>query len=513
MTGGLESKASSPGSLAAARDALPLFARLVGFPMTDWQADAFRLAQRYTVLRAPRQTGKSRCLAVTAAWGALRKPGQVVLIVSASEVGARRLLGTVRDVLASPVLRADVVDEQAGSVTLANGSRILALPASERAVRGWSADLLLGDEMAFVSDELIHGAILPTTLARPEARIVFASTPWTASGSFFDFCRLGESGSDPEVRAWRWSVEDAQWVSPGEVERMRATMSPARFACEVQGDWAEGTAGFFSRRSLLGATADYVMTPPEQARGGAVSIGLDFGRAQDFHAAVFLGLADDGGLNPRAPLFVPFMAVSQERYLAWTRRIVEWTHQWSRNPVLRRPAIQVYEGEAIRAVGRPVLGSGYNVVRIVAERNGVGQSSVEFLEDALGTEMVDGVTTTQIHKEVGFSRIASWLGDGLLVLPHSERLLTELTGLEAIETQHGGLSIHAAGSGHDDLAMALCQAAHSIRPDAMWSRPSWDVATADDLDLVEAPDGIRVPRVPTPVRFGGVRRRDLLIVE
>lgn len=494
-------------------DGLPDFAALVGWPMERFQAEPFRLRSRYTVVRAPRQTGKSRCLAVAAVWGALRKPGQIILIVSASEVGARRLLGTVRDVLASPALRSDVLDEAVGQVVLANGSRIIALPASERAVRGWSADMLLGDELAFVSDDLIHGAILPTTLARPDARIIFASSPWTPSGAFYDFARLGERGTDGGVRSWRWSVEEAHWVPKSEVERMRATMSAARFACEVMGDWAEGTAGFFSRQMLLAATADYRQTAPEHATGGSVAMGLDFGRAIDFHAAVFLGLCDDGGLNPTAPLFLPFMAISQERYLAWTRRIVGWARAHSRNPVMRSKAIQVHvTKDEIRRLGNGIRpANGYAVSRIIAERNGVGQAPVEYLEDALGEHIVEGVTTTQVHKEVGFSRIASWLGEGLLVLPHNERLMTELTGLEAVETQHGGLSIHAAGAGHDDLAMAFCQAAHAVSADAMWSRPTWDVATADgDLDLVTTPSGLSIPRTPTPVRLGGIRRSGLL---
>lgn len=485
----------------------PMFAACLDMPMTDFQAEAMRLTSRYTVVRAPRQTGKSRSLALVAVWSALRAPGAVVLIVSASELGARRLLSNVREVTSHPLLRGDVLEEGATVVQFGNGSRVIALPASERAVRGWSADVLLVDEAAFISDDLLEGAVLPTTLARPGARIILASSPWTASGTFFRHVRLGEAATDEGVRAFRWRVEDAPWVPPGEVHRLRATLSPARFRCEVEGEFADGGAGFFSRELLLSATADYEMTPPEDALGGQVVVGLDFGNANDSHAAAFLGVADDFGVNDTPPLFVPYLATSQEPYLAWARRVAGWASV-PRSAVFRRRPIIVADTKAQVAslgTGAPRPG-GYRVERVMSERNGVGAAPTEFLEAELGRHIVTSVATTQQTKETGFSRLSTWLGEGLLVLPNAERLLSELTALEATETQLGGLTIKAAGSGHDDLAMALCQAALAVDPRALWGRHASQRPGLDREDLVFTP-GMRVllPRRPVPVTVGGLR--------
>ena len=485
----------------------PAFAACLSLPMTDYQAEAMRLESRYTVVRAPRQTGKSRSLAVVAVWAALRRPAQTVLIVSASELGARRLLSQVREVTALPLLRGDVLDEGATVVQFANGSRVIALPASERAVRGWSADVLLVDEAAFISDDLLEGAVLPTTLARPEARVVMASSPWTASGTFFRHVRLGEAGTDAEVRAFRWVIGDAPWVRPGEVDRLRATMSPARFRCEVEGEFADGGAGFFSRDLLLAATADYALTAPEDAHGGLVVVGLDYGNANDSHAAVFLGVADDLGMNETPPLFVPFLAASQEPYLAWARRVAGWASPARSEVFRRRPVVLAETREQVAALGMggPRRG-GYDVGRVMSERNGVGAAPTEFLQAELGRHRVTSVATTQQTKETGFSRIATWLGEGLLVLPNVERLLSELTALEATETQLGGLTIKAAGTGHDDLAMAFCQAALAVDPRSLWGRQGPRRGPVDDEDVVWTP-GARVllPRRPAPATISGLR--------
>jgi len=61
--------------LARAREDLATFAQLVGRPLESWQARALTLERRTTVVRAPRQTGKSRSLAVLATHRAFRSHG------------------------------------------------------------------------------------------------------------------------------------------------------------------------------------------------------------------------------------------------------------------------------------------------------------------------------------------------------------------------------------------------------------------------------------------------------
>jgi len=132
-----------------------------------------------------------------------------------------------------------VVDEQAQLVTLDNGSEIRSVPASERAVRGWSVDLLLADEAALIPDDLLLGAALPTTAARPDARVVLASSANLASGSYFDFAMKGEQG-DEHIRTFRWGLKDA-------MKRPRST--PPRGRRSVR-SFSEPPVSRSTRRSL-----------------------------------------------------------------------------------------------------------------------------------------------------------------------------------------------------------------------------------------------------------------------
>lgn len=226
--------------LARAREDLGTFAALGGRPLRPWQAGALTLERRTTVVVAPRQTGKSRSLAILALHRAFRTARVRVLIVSAGEDAARRLLAEVRAVaMASPLLAGSVVDELASLVVLSNGSEIRSVPASERAIRGWTVDVLIVDEAASVDEDVLLGAALPTTTARPDARIVLAGSPRGTTGAFFEAACRGFSGADAHTAAFRWRMADAHWVSPAALEALRQGMPPALARAELDGEFVD----------------------------------------------------------------------------------------------------------------------------------------------------------------------------------------------------------------------------------------------------------------------------------
>ena len=199
--------------LERAREDLGAFSEAIGQPLAPWQTQALALQRRTTTLVAPRQSGKSRSLAVLALHRAFRRPGQLVLIVSAGEDAARRLLASAaRMAFGSRLLAGSVVDETAALLTLSNGTQIRSVPASERQVRGWTADLLLVDEAALVDERLLLEAAIPTTAARPDARIVLAGSPGAAEGAFYGFFVAGERGSE-HVASYRWELTNATWIA------------------------------------------------------------------------------------------------------------------------------------------------------------------------------------------------------------------------------------------------------------------------------------------------------------
>ncbi len=131
---------------------------------------------------------------------ALTVSGSLVLCLAPALRQSQELFGKVagfyRD-LGRPV-PADA--EQRLGLELANGSRIAALPGSERTVRGFSGvDLLIVDEAARVDDGLYY-AIRPM-LAVSNGRLMMLSTPSGKRGVFFEEWTSGEGWERYEVRA------------------------------------------------------------------------------------------------------------------------------------------------------------------------------------------------------------------------------------------------------------------------------------------------------------------------
>jgi len=137
---------------------------------------------------------------VVALHRALLVPGSLVLILGPSERQAKELFTKVAQayrLLGHPV-PADS-DRKLG-VQLTNGSRIEALPGTEKTIRGFSgAALLVVDEASRVADELYY-AVRPM-LAVSGGRLLLLSTPYGKRGAFFEQWESGMGWERYEVPA------------------------------------------------------------------------------------------------------------------------------------------------------------------------------------------------------------------------------------------------------------------------------------------------------------------------
>ena len=133
-----------------------LIAHDVGIEPDAWQAELLRAKPTRALLLCSRQSGKSTVTALTALDTAIYDAPALVLLVSPSQRQSAKLFRTVMQfhsrLPGAPSLNA----ESTLKAELANGSRILALPGTEKTIRGIAgADLVVVDEAARVEDELL----------------------------------------------------------------------------------------------------------------------------------------------------------------------------------------------------------------------------------------------------------------------------------------------------------------------------------------------------------------------
>jgi hypothetical protein len=183
---------------------------------------------------------------------ALTVPGSLVLILAPAERQAKELFGKV---VVSYRTLGHVIPTASYTklgMELSNGSRIEALPGTEKTVRGFSGvDLLVVDEASRVSDELYY-AVRPM-LAVSGGRLQLLSTPFGKRGVFYEEWTGGS--------AWeRYTVTAAECPRiPSEfLEEERRTLGPWWFAQEYECRFMDTLDQVFATEVIAKAITDEV---------------------------------------------------------------------------------------------------------------------------------------------------------------------------------------------------------------------------------------------------------------
>lgn len=163
-----------------------------------------------------------------------------------------------------------LASDNAFSLQLHNGSRVLGLPGSDdAAIRGLSVEgILLEDEAARCSDQL-YQASTPMLLRHSKtSRLMLLSTAWAAAGHFY---KVWTEGSDEDWTKIQAFIQDCSHLTPAEVERERRSMPDSVFRREYMGEFSQTDSRFFNLTSIddafgavLAGVPDAVSDDPER---------------------------------------------------------------------------------------------------------------------------------------------------------------------------------------------------------------------------------------------------------
>jgi hypothetical protein len=229
------------------------FARLLGIEPDEWQRRLLLSDAPQVLINCGRQTGKSTIAATLALHRALSIPGSLVLVLAPAERQAKELFSKVASFYRGLGYPIPADSYRKLGMELKNGSRIEALPGTEKTVRGFSAvDLLLVDEASRVSDELYH-AVRPM-LAVSGGRLLMLSTPFGKRGEFYE---TWENGAN----AWeRYEVPASECprISAEFLAAERRAMPERVYLQEFECEFTEVDDQVFSHDLVMGALSDEV---------------------------------------------------------------------------------------------------------------------------------------------------------------------------------------------------------------------------------------------------------------
>jgi hypothetical protein len=167
-----------------------------GLMPDPWQRALLESHAQRGLLLCSRQSGKSMATAAIVLAEALCIPEALLLVVCPAERQSKEFLADkVLKLYNANGRPLDAGSESTLHLTLANGSRSLALPGNEATLRGFSgARLIVLDEAARIPDSLYYA--LRPMLAVSHGRLLALTTPFGKRGWFYD--EYTDGGADWE---------------------------------------------------------------------------------------------------------------------------------------------------------------------------------------------------------------------------------------------------------------------------------------------------------------------------
>lgn len=408
---------------------------IVSFDLWPYQEKMFRHFEdnRFSIVLAPRQSGKSISSCIYLLWYALFHPEKTIAILANKGSTAREMVSRITLALENlpfflqPGCRA----LNKGSIEFSNNSKILAAATTGSSIRGLSISLLFLDEFAFVSDAAtFYTSTYPVITSGKTSRVVISSTPKGIGNMFHklwegavqgtnDFKPFRVSWGDVPGRDEKWKEETIRNTSELQFRQ--------EFSCQFLGTGstlvsAEALLELKAAQPLSEVNSVRIYEKPDLTHSYIMTVDVGRGRSQDYSTFTIMDVTAR-----------PFKQVATYR-----NNVI--------SPLLFPDVIHKYARL-------------YNEAYVLIESNDQGSVVCNglyydweyenmYLESAVKAGAI-GVETTKKVKRIGCSNLKDLVETRKIEIVDAESILELSTFEEA------GNSWAASDNNHDDLVMNL----------------------------------------------------------
>ena len=251
------------------------YLRELGWEPFEWQIQALQPCEQL-LLNCCRQAGKSTVVAAKAVHRAKYFPGSLILIITPTERQSKEVMKKIEAFMSHDKTLPALETNNTLEKEFVNKSRILALPGSEKTVRGYSdPNIIILDESSRIPDELFE-AITPM-MAGEITELIQMSTPFGKRGFFYESYEhdpswkkievvgrdiLGDWKSELEYKTDRAAKGIIACYSPRHTEKFllkelhRPGKSERWFRQEYCGEFMETDDALFSYEEIQEAFTD-----------------------------------------------------------------------------------------------------------------------------------------------------------------------------------------------------------------------------------------------------------------
>ena len=408
---------------------------LVPFDLYPYQEKMFNhfLNNRFSIVLACRQSGKSISSVVYLLWFAIFHPEKTIAILANKGAVAREMLARITLALENLpfFLQPGCKALNKGSIEFSNNSKIIASATSGNSIRGLSINLLFLDEFAFIeNDGQFYTSTYPVVSSGKDTQIIITST---ANGVGNVFHKLWE-GAVTETNEYK-SFRVDWWDVPGRDDQWKETTVANTSELQFQQEFGNTFHG--RGNTLIAANhllAQKAMEPiyymenvsiykePIEGHSYVMTVDVSKGRGQDYSTFTIIDITTEtfeqvGTFrdNNISPMLLP-----------------DLIYKWAKT---------------------------YNEAYIIVESNDQGvvvcnglyydlEYENMFVESVVKKNSI-GATMTRRVKRIGCSSIKDLIEQRKLTI-HDAQTIIEMTTFVA-----KGNSFMAVAPNHDDLMMNL----------------------------------------------------------
>jgi len=431
-----------------------------------YQLDVIKaiLSESQVALVKGRQIGATRyVIAPAVVYFAFANAFSTVLLTSLTMRQSAYLLNHVKNLIAgSAALKPSLADVSQEKIRLTNGTEILSLPSGVdgASLRGYSPNLAVVDEAAFVPDRAIMDALLPS-LAVTGGHIALVSTPW-GIGSYFYRC----AKENPAYRVFTIPSAQSPFLQPGFLEARALDTDPLSYKTEYMGEFVAAADAYFTFESIKACIRGYDLSDYPRA-GDKLShfVGVDWGKKID-QSVVSIVERDDSS-EP-----VQLRLVHQKEFFQ-----VPYT------------SVVGY----IKAVAET-----FGAVKVLADI-GHGEAQIDSLQAA--KVPVEPFAFTSASKAGLMGNLKMALENRQLEIPDNRPLILELSNFTYDFTESGVLRLRGK---HDDRVCALALACYAARTRSVETLPLFTDRDGRviDVEAILNPQDTDCPRCGGHPRLG-----------
>ncbi|MGP8068633.1 MAG: terminase large subunit domain-containing protein [Candidatus Bathyarchaeia archaeon] len=407
----------------------------LGFQPTPYQAELLTDASKRIVVVFPRQSGKTTTLAIRMIHFALTNPNTTSLIVAPGLRQSMIVMDRIQEQILhiSPQRRRERFRQiKRTTISFKNGSTLVALPCSADRLRGYTANLLVADEISFFADDqTVFYNILFPMLQTTDGTLIASSTPWGKDSVFYSFTQ------DSTFKVHRITIDaviNAGLTTRKFIEEMERRTPAERYRREYLAEFVDDELSYFPQK-LITQCIDSNLTPLTddwtkniKAKIGRYFVGVDFGKHND-HSAIAIVQLDQGIVKltgmVRFPLETPYASV-----IGYVKIICDKLNR---------------------------------VEKTLCDQTGVGEYIVEDMKQARIRSTIEGITLTLPSKQEMLSHMKQLMQTKGLALYYDADLIAEIN-VETFElTKTGQIQFNHPTGTHDDQLWSLALAVYATR--------------------------------------------------